>query len=232
MARIIRPTIAGMAAEGCSFKGVLFAGLMLTATGPQLIEYNVRFGDPECQVLMARLKSDLLPALIACRDGVLGQVDLRWRDETALCVVMAARGYPGEPLKGTEIRGLDAAGNAKDVTIFHAGTRADAGRILADGGRVLGVTALGRDVAVGAAPRLRCRRHHHLARGVLPPRHRLAGDISFVGAGLVPARGPAQGRNIHANGLRPRRKRLERGPTSPPARPRSASAAAGTRASG
>jgi phosphoribosylamine--glycine ligase len=147
MDRIIRPTVSGMAAEGRVFKGVLFAGLMLTSAGPQLIEYNVRFGDPESQVLMARLKSDLLPALLAARDGVLDQVDLRWREETALCVVMAAKGYPGEPLKGTEIRGLDAAGSEPEVTIFHAGTRAERGRILADGGRVLGVTALGRDAA-------------------------------------------------------------------------------------
>ncbi len=147
MERIIRPTVAGMAAEGRPFKGVLFAGLMLTDSGPKLIEYNVRFGDPECQVLMMRLKSDLLPALLAARDGVLRDFDLRWRAEAALCVVMAAKGYPGEPLKGTEIRGLGDAAHDDAVTIFHAGTRAAGGRILADGGRVLGVTALGRDVA-------------------------------------------------------------------------------------
>ena len=148
MARIIAPTVAAMAAEGRPFKGVLFAGLMLTASGPQLIEYNTRFGDPECQVLMMRLKSDLLPALIAARDGALKDFDLRWREETALCVVLAAKGYPGEPLKDTEIRGLaHAAANfdGEDVKIFHAGTRKDAERILADGGRVLGVTALGSD---------------------------------------------------------------------------------------
>lgn len=147
MARIIKPTVAAMAAEGRPFKGVLFAGLMLTTEGPQLIEYNTRFGDPECQVLMMRLKSDLLPALIASRDGALGDFDLRWRDETALCVVLAAKGYPGEPLKGTEIRGLDAAGKRDGVKIFHAGTREEGGRILADGGRVLGVTALGANAA-------------------------------------------------------------------------------------
>jgi phosphoribosylamine--glycine ligase len=152
MARIIRPTVAGMAEDGRKFKGILYAGLMLTRTGPQLIEYNVRFGDPECQVLMMRLRSDLLPALIAARDGVLDQVDLRWNAETALCVVMAAHGYPGEPLKGTEIRGLAAAGADSAVKIFHAGTRASGGKILADGGRVLGVTALGADPA--AAQRL------------------------------------------------------------------------------
>ena len=147
MARIIIPTVAGMAADGRPFKGVLFAGVMLTRSGPQLIEYNVRFGDPECQVLMMRLKSDLLPALIAVRDGLLHEFDLRWRDETALCVVMAAKGYPGEPLKGTEIRGLEAAGSDPAVKIFHAGTRAQDGHILADGGRVLGITASGSDTA-------------------------------------------------------------------------------------
>jgi phosphoribosylamine--glycine ligase len=143
MARIVKPTVAAMAAEGRPFKGVLFAGLMLTPEGPQLIEYNTRFGDPECQVLMMRLKSDLLPALIAARDGALRDFDLRWRDETALCVVLAAKGYPGEPLKGTEIRGLEAAGRREGIKIFHAGTRAESRKILADGGRVLGVAALG-----------------------------------------------------------------------------------------
>jgi phosphoribosylamine---glycine ligase len=143
MARIIEPTVAAMAAEGRPFKGVLFAGLMLTADGPQLIEYNTRFGDPECQVLMMRVKSDLLPALIAARDGALKDFDLRWREETALCVVLAAKGYPGEPLKGTEIRGLGRADDDEKVKIFHAGTRRDGDKILADGGRVLGVTALG-----------------------------------------------------------------------------------------
>jgi phosphoribosylamine--glycine ligase len=142
MARIIQPTVAGMEKEGRPFKGILYAGLMLTADGPQLIEYNTRFGDPECQVLMMRLKSDPLPALIAARDGALGDFDLRWRDETALCVVLAAKGYPGEPLKGTEIRGLEGAEAGGEVKIFHAGTREEGGKILADGGRVLGVTAL------------------------------------------------------------------------------------------
>jgi phosphoribosylamine--glycine ligase len=137
-----------MAKEGRPFKGVLYAGLMLTKEGPKLIEYNVRFGDPECQVLMPRLKSDLLPALVAARDGVLDDFDLRWRDEAALCVVLAAEGYPGEPRKGTEIRGLDrAAASDAAVTIFHAGTRREGERLLADGGRVLNVVALGKDVA-------------------------------------------------------------------------------------
>jgi phosphoribosylamine--glycine ligase len=135
-----------MRRDGKPFKGVLYAGLMLTADGPKLLEYNVRFGDPECQALMMRLKSDIVPVLLAAREGILNQVDLRWYDEAALCVVMAAKGYPEEPLRGTEIRGLDAVASDPDVKIFHAGTRRDGDRLLADGGRVLGVTALGKDL--------------------------------------------------------------------------------------
>ncbi|HEX2886161.1 phosphoribosylamine--glycine ligase [Vineibacter terrae] len=147
MAEIVRPTVRAMAAEGAPYRGVLFAGLMLTPNGPKLIEYNCRFGDPECQVLMMRLKSDLMPALIATADGALAHFDLRWHDETALTVVMAAEGYPDSPKKGSEIRGLDAAGAVDGVTIFHAGTRRDGERILANGGRVLNVTAMAPSVA-------------------------------------------------------------------------------------
>jgi phosphoribosylamine--glycine ligase len=147
MERIILPTVRAMARDGRPFKGVLYAGLMLTGEGPKLIEYNVRFGDPECQPLMMRLQSDLVPALLAARDGVLNRVDLRWYDQTAICVVMAANGYPDDPQRGTEIRGLDSVGADPDVKIFHAGTKRDGGRLLADGGRVLGVTATGRDLA-------------------------------------------------------------------------------------
>jgi phosphoribosylamine---glycine ligase len=146
MDRIILPAIAAMQREGRLLKGVLYAGLMLTEAGPKLLEFNTRFGDPECQVLMMRLMSDLLPALIAARDGVLKSVDLRWHADTALCVVMAAKGYPGEPQRGSEIRGLDTASNDPKVKIFHAGTRRDGERLLVDGGRVLGVTALGSDI--------------------------------------------------------------------------------------
>jgi phosphoribosylamine--glycine ligase len=151
MREIIEPTVRGMAAEGRPYTGVLYAGLMITEGGPKLLEYNVRFGDPECQVLMLRLKSDLLPALIACADGMLGHVTLRWHDEAALVVVMAAKGYPGGYARGSEIRGLDAAGAVDGVTVFHAGTRAEDGRILANGGRVLGIAALGRGVAEAQA---------------------------------------------------------------------------------
>lgn len=152
MAEIIEPTVKAMAEEGMPFKGVLFAGLMLMPDGPKLLEYNTRFGDPECQTLMLRLKSDLLPALIAARDGVLKDFDLRWHDDKALCVVMAAEGYPGEPRKGTRIEGLETAATEPDTYIFHAGTKAGPdGTILANGGRVLGICARGPTVAAAQA---------------------------------------------------------------------------------
>jgi len=151
MREIIEPTVAAMQKRGMPFKGVLFAGLMITADGPKLIEYNVRFGDPETQVLMLRLKSDLLPALLAAADGVLANFDLRWHDDAALTVVMAANGYPASPEVGTEIKGLDTAAAVEGVQIFHAGTRKDGDRILAHGGRVLNVTARGKTVGAAQA---------------------------------------------------------------------------------
>jgi phosphoribosylamine--glycine ligase len=151
MAEIIRPTVAGMKQRGMPFKGVLFAGLMIGPDGPKLIEYNVRFGDPETQVLMMRLKSDLLAALLATADGVLKDFDVRWYAEAALTVVMAANGYPGKPQKSTEILGLAEAKAVEGVEIFHAGTRWDGERIVADGGRVLNVTARGKTVAEARA---------------------------------------------------------------------------------
>ena len=123
MAEIIEPTVKRMRERGMPYVGVLYAGLMLTRDGPKLIEYNARFGDPECQVLMMRLKSDILTALVATCDGVLGTFDLRWHDDVALSVVMAANGYPAAPQKGTEIKGLGLAGAVEGVEIFHAGTR-------------------------------------------------------------------------------------------------------------
>jgi phosphoribosylamine--glycine ligase len=151
MESIVLPTVAAMREAGRPFKGVLYAGLMLTPDGPKLLEYNVRFGDPEAQVLVMRLHGDLLPALIAARDGVLKSFDLRWREEAAVCVVMAAEGYPGAARTGTEIRGLAAAAGDPAVKIFHAGTRRDGERIIAEGGRVLGITALGRDLDAARA---------------------------------------------------------------------------------
>jgi phosphoribosylamine--glycine ligase len=146
MERIINPTVAAMRDAGRTYRGVLYAGLMLTADGPKLLEYNVRFGDPECQVLAPRLMSDLLTALVAARDGELAHFDLRWRTDAALTVVMAARGYPGDVVRGSEIRGLAEAERVDGVTVFHAGTRAEGTRVLADGGRVLNVTATGRTI--------------------------------------------------------------------------------------
>jgi phosphoribosylamine---glycine ligase len=148
---IVLPTIRALKARGTPYKGVLFAGLMITASGPKLIEYNVRFGDPECQVLMLRLMSDLLPALLAARDGVLKNFALRWYQQAALTVVMAARGYPDGYSKGSEIAGLADAAKVEGVEIFHAGTASDGWRILANGGRVLNVSALGETVAQAQA---------------------------------------------------------------------------------
>jgi phosphoribosylamine--glycine ligase len=146
MERIVLPTLVEMARRGTPFRGVLFAGLMLTDDGPKLIEFNVRLGDPECQVLMLRLQSDLLPALMAARDGELRHFDLRWRTEAALGVVLAAQGYPESPHPAGEIRGLAEAAAMPGVEIFHSGTRLEDGRILPEGGRVLTVCATGADL--------------------------------------------------------------------------------------
>jgi phosphoribosylamine---glycine ligase len=141
---VILPALAEMTRRGTPFRGALFAGLMLTAEGPKLIEFNVRFGDPESEVLLMRLRSDLLPALQAVCDGELANFDLRFFDTSAIAVVMAARGYPDAPERGGEIKGLDRASAVPDVQVFHAGTEADAdGGITAAGGRVLVVCATG-----------------------------------------------------------------------------------------
>jgi len=144
---ILAPTVAGMKAEGRPFKGVLYAGIMATGVGPKLLEYNVRFGDPECQTLLMRLKSDIVPALVASRDGQLEFFDMRWHEEPALTVVMASKGYPGTYAKGSTIRNLDAAANVEGVAIFHAGTAFKNGALIATGGRVLGVTARANTIA-------------------------------------------------------------------------------------
>ncbi len=154
MDEIITPTLTGMQAEGAPFAGVLYAGLMIDAAGPKLIEYNVRFGDPECQVLMRRLQSDLLPILLACATGTLADMPpLQWDDRPGACVVFAAKGYPGSAQKGTKITGVKRAAAVKNVVVFHAGTKQGAGDDiwLANGGRVLNVTALGDDLAGAVA---------------------------------------------------------------------------------
>lgn len=152
MAEIIRPTVGAMAERGAPFTGVLFAGLMITKSGPKLIEYNIRFGDPETQALVLRLKSDLLAALIATTSaGDLERQDVRWSTDVALTVVMAANGYPGPPVKGTEIKGVERTRRIDGVEVFHAGTRRDGARLIADGGRVLNVSARGATVAEAQA---------------------------------------------------------------------------------
>ena len=145
MKEIIEPTMRGMAEMGAPFTGVLFAGLMIDDEGPKLIEYNVRFGDPECQVLMMRLKDDLLVLLEAAADGQLAHMSVRWRDDAALTVVMAAKGYPGTPEKGSVIRGLGEA-ESDGVEVFQAGTAERGDDIVANGGRVLNVTAMAKTV--------------------------------------------------------------------------------------
>lgn len=146
METIINPTIKAMKDEGCPFTGVLFAGLMITDQGPRVLEFNARFGDPECQVLMARMKSDVLGALVACADGTLDKIKIDWSDDTALTVVMAANGYPGHYNKGSEIKNISDADSMDGVNVFHAGTKNDDDRLTAVGGRVLGITASGKSV--------------------------------------------------------------------------------------
>ena len=146
MERFIKPTVAAMRAKGRTYVGVMYLGLMFTREGPKLVEYNCRFGDPETQVLMPRMKSDLLTVLLAMRDGMLNEVDLRWSDEVALTVAMASGGYPGPYSKGHVIHGLDAAAKLPGVQIFHAGTERRGNDYVTAGGRVLNVTATGKTV--------------------------------------------------------------------------------------
>lgn len=151
MAEIVRPALAEMARRGRPYQGVLYAGLMITEAGPKLIEFNVRFGDPECQVLMLRLGSDALALFAAAAEGRLAEAAVGWREEAAITVVMAAKGYPGSYAKGTEIRGLEAAAAVEGVTVFHAGTARQEGRLLATGGRVLNISARGASLAEAKA---------------------------------------------------------------------------------
>ena len=174
MQQIILPTVRAMQARGTPFKGVLYAGLMLKNGAAKLIEYNVRFGDPETQVLMLRLKSDLLPALLAVAEGRLSGVALDWHDDAALCVVMATRGYPRSYAKGSEIKGLDAAGADPNVQVFHAGTKRDGHAHPRRWRPRARRHRAGRGHSPGAGPRLCGGRQDRLARRLLPPRHRLA----------------------------------------------------------
>jgi phosphoribosylamine--glycine ligase len=151
MQEMIKPTLRALAAMGSPYKGVLYAGVMVTRDGPKLVEYNARFGDPECQVLMLRMMSDVVPALIACADGQLKNFSLRWFDDAALTVIMATKGYPGSYHKGSVIEGLDEAAKIEGIEIFHAGTIEKDGAILANGGRVLNICALGKTVTEAQA---------------------------------------------------------------------------------
>ncbi len=145
--QIINPLIQGLAMKGIEFKGVFYAGLMITKNGPKLLEVNVRFGDPECQAVLPRLKSDLLPALLASRDGELKNVSLQWREESAICVVMSSKGYPEKYTTGNVIKGLENAADNETI-IFHAGTKLQGPDIVSDGGRVLGISALGSSLEI------------------------------------------------------------------------------------
>ena len=148
---ILRPLLAGLKRRGIVYRGTLYAGLMLTADGPKVLEFNARFGDPECQPLMVRLKSDLVPLIEATIEGRLDKVEAEWHDDPAVCVVLTAGGYPGDYAKGKEIHGLDRLKDWQSGAVFHAGTVKKDGRWLTSGGRVLGVTARGRDIAAAAA---------------------------------------------------------------------------------
>jgi phosphoribosylamine--glycine ligase len=144
---ILVPIVDGLVREGIEYKGVLYAGLMLTAAGPRVLEFNCRFGDPETQPLMLRLKSDLAEALLAVADGRLHEIELKWDPRPAVCVVATSKGYPGEYPTGVAITGIEKADALADVKVFHSGTRAEGSNVVTDGGRVLGVTALGNTVA-------------------------------------------------------------------------------------
>jgi phosphoribosylamine---glycine ligase len=165
---VVLPTVRGLAAEGRTFRGVIFIGIMLTDAGPKVLEYNARFGDPETQVLIPRLDGDWLEVLRACARGDLAAADVRWRDDATVCVVMTSAGYPGPYVKGAVIDGIEDAERLDGVLVFHAGTERDAtGRVVTAGGRVLGVTAVGRDLAAArdrayeAVGRIRWDGEHH-----------------------------------------------------------------------
>ena len=172
---MIYPTLRALAAMGSPYKGVLYAGIMVTKDGPKLVEYNARFGDPECQVLMLRMMSDIVPALIACADGQLKNFSLRWFDDAALTVIMATKGYPGDYGKGSVIEGLDDAAKVEGVEIFHAGTKADGDEDSRQWRARAERLRHRQDGHRGAAARLRGGRPDQLAGRLLPPRHRLAG---------------------------------------------------------
>jgi phosphoribosylamine--glycine ligase len=151
MQLVMRRTVDGMAAEGRPYRGVLYAGLMIKDGQVKTLEFNARFGDPECQPLLMRLKSDLVPVLLACARGDISGIELEWHDQAAVCVVMASGGYPGDFARGYPIKGLEQAAQIDDLVVFHAGTAEQGGHIVNSGGRVLGVTGRGPTVAAAIA---------------------------------------------------------------------------------
>jgi phosphoribosylamine--glycine ligase len=146
MEKILRPMIQGMWEEGRPYRGVLYAGLMIRNGQPKVLEFNARFGDPETQPALIRMRGDIVPILEACMRGTLSQYQLEWDERAAVCVVMASKGYPGDYEKGKAIKGLQEVSRMKDVVVFHAGTASKEGQIVTNGGRVLGVTGLGEDI--------------------------------------------------------------------------------------
>ncbi len=140
------PVVKGMEEEGCPHKGILYAGLMMTNDGPKVLEFNCRFGDPEAQPLLVRMKSDIVPILEAAIDGSLASKKIEWDNRTSICVVMSSEGYPGDYEKGREITGLEKLEGMEAVEVFHAGTTLNNGKLVTSGGRVLGITALGEDI--------------------------------------------------------------------------------------
>jgi phosphoribosylamine--glycine ligase len=154
--QILRPTINGLREENCEYRGVLYCGLMITESGPKVLEYNVRFGDPETQVVVPRLKSDIVPILLACAEGKLDKMKAEWTDEAAVCVVLASDGYPGKYQKGKPIKGLDVARKVPGAIVFHAGTSLKNKSVLTNGGRVLGATALGKDIPTAIQRAYQC----------------------------------------------------------------------------
>jgi len=143
---ILVPTVHAMNKEGRPYKGVIYIGLMITSAGPMVLEFNVRFGDPEAQVILTRMKSDIVPIMLATISGGLDNVDLEWFPQASVCVVMAAGGYPGQYDNGKEIKGLDSLKNQEGISVFHAGTKSGNGKIVTNGGRVLNVAACGEDI--------------------------------------------------------------------------------------
>jgi phosphoribosylamine--glycine ligase len=180
MAEVMHPIVAGLARRGIPYRGVLYAGMMITADGPKVLEFNVRFGDPECQVILARFSGDLLGVMMATVDGHLAEIEMPWDERAAVCVVMAAGGYPGAYEKGQVIEGLERLRDWSGGMVFHAGTARRDGRVVTAGGRVLGVTALGADIAAAVTAA------YAAADQITWPGAHYRRDIAYRALGAVP----------------------------------------------